>query len=167
MKREILGFLTTLIFAGKFMQIIPIIHNFSYLTNFMITYWGDMLIEFSFSFLILFSYFILRGRWRFYTMALSAIGLFSMLFSLFYLDILFYTFSQILLFTSLFLLFYPLCHYEIKKYASFGYAFSLVYVLLEGTSIWRNDFYSTIFLFYLSLTLIMFIPGILKIKEKL
>ncbi len=167
MKKEIIGLLTAIIFAGKYMQIIPSIQNFGYQINFMMRYWGDIILEISFALIFLFSYFLVTERWRFYSMSLAIIGISSFLFSLFYSDILFYVFSQILLFTSFFLLFYPLCHYEIRKYASFGYSFSLIYVLLEGTSLWREDFYSLIFLFYLTFTLIIFIPGILKIKENL
>ncbi len=167
MKKEILGLLTAIIFAGKYIQAIPFIQNFGYQINFILSYWGNIIIDVSFALIFLFSYFLISKRWRFYSMTLAIIGISSFLFSLFYSDILFYVFSQILLFTSFFFLLYPLCHYEIRKYASFGYSFSLIYVLFEGTSLWRNDFYPLIFLIYLTLTLIIFIPGILKIKENL
>ena len=111
------------------------------------------------------SYKKLEGKWRNGNIALS---LFSEIFVLLYLFIpnapLYLTYNSLMV-TSLFTFLYPFHHYEIKKYPAFGYAFLLTYVVLEGASLWRESVDLIVFLLYLTLSLSMFLPGIIKIRE--
>ncbi len=76
-----------------------------------------------------------------------------------------YTLYGIFLATGVFILLYDFHHYEIKKYPAFGYAFLVVYILLEGTAMWRGNYNLPVLIIYLTLSLVMFLPGIKKIRE--
>ncbi len=70
-----------------------------------------------------------------------------------------------LVFTSLFLAFYRMAHYEIKKFPAFSYSFMLIYLLTESISMWRGDTYAPFFLVYLTIIVPMYLAGIEKIRE--
>jgi len=120
----------------------------------------------SFLALISLSFLLLEEKWKWGNIGAGVIGFLIFIADVFYHNLTTYTFYNIFLATSLFLLIYPFHHYEIKKFPAFGYAFFLIYVLMEGTSLWWKNANAVVFLVYLTLTLIMFVPGLLKIKEE-
>ncbi len=78
-----------------------------------------------------------------------------------------YGFSQMFLAIALLAYLYPLYTYATCKFPAFGTAFFIIYVLLEYASLIQNQYNLTVFLTYLTITLIMFIPGLYFLfKEK-
>ncbi len=161
-KLALLG-ITILVFLGKYLQIFSVAKINT--SNWILTT-ANAIILLSFILIIVLSAVLLGGRWRLGTVATGITGLAILGIELFINNAALYTLYNLFLITSLFLLLYPFHHYEIKKFAAFGYAFFVIYVMMEGTSLWYGNANSIVFFVYLTLTLIMFVPGILKIRKE-
>ncbi len=151
-----------LVFVTKYIQILPITGIMNSATLYNI---ANALMAISFISLIVLSFLLLEEKWKWENIGVGVVGFLIFIGDVFYHNPATYTFYNIFLATSLFLLLYPFHHYEIKKFPAFGYAFFTIYVLMEGTAIWWKNANAVVFFSYLTLALIMFIPGILKIKE--
>ncbi len=147
------------LFAGKYVQITWVSTNISILGIV-----GDALLAIAAILVILLSIKLI-DKYKNAAIVLGAGALaFAILHAIFTFSLLYLAY-QILLVLAFFIFLYPLHHYETKKYDAFGSAFLMIYVLTEGISIWRGQYNVPIFGIYLTLSLSMFIPGILKIKS--
>ena len=170
MKKAILPATTlSVVFLAKYIQ------NATY--GFLFDYWTDkelfaasfFLLALSFSLLSVFSILHLTGnfRWNFLVSLTGFALLDASLFA--YPDTLWihlYGFSQILLAIALLTYLYPFHTYTTRKYPAFGAAFLIIYVLLEYSSLIQNQYNLTVFLTYLTITLIMFTPGLYFLFKK-
>ncbi len=146
------------LFAAKYSQI-------AYYSKMIGSEIPNALLFLSFLIILSLSFLLLKERWRMGNIVISAVGIAILAANIYYPNPGVFFLYEIMLVTSLFLLLYPFHHYEIKKFPAFGYAFMVIYILLESTSMWWNQYNITVFTIYLTLSLIMFIPGILKIKD--
>lgn len=159
MKKLLLFVATAVLLAAKYIEMLGI----------LVKYNVDMIVI---SLTILSSLIILAiafkfldGKWRVSTAIISILGIvFSALWYL-YNNAWIHLSWNFLVFTSLFLAFYRMAHYEIKKFPAFSYSFMLIYILTESISIWRGDTYAPFFLIYLTIIVPMYFAGIEKIKE--
>ncbi|NPA75493.1 MAG: hypothetical protein GXO25_05375 [Euryarchaeota archaeon] len=148
------------LFAGKYAQIAALGTGAH-----MLFFGGEVLLIIAMLFVAAFSVMLLNGNYRLGVPVLAAGAVaFIAMHMIFAFEPL-YILSQILMVVAFFTLLFPLHHYETKKYPAFGSAFLMIYVLTEGTSLWRGQYNLVIFALYLTLSLSMYIPGIIKIKE--
>ncbi len=148
------------LFAGKYIQLAMFATNSK-----MLGYAGDVLLLVALAMIAFISLKFLDGNYRAGNIAVAAgAAAFLLLHMIFWLGYL-YLVYQIIMVIALFVMLYPLHQYETKKYAAFGSAFLMIYVLTESISMLRSQFNLPIFAFYLTLSLSMFIPGILKMKN--
>jgi len=161
MKKMLLLIATILILLGKYLQILMYTQIIP-IANLIVSIFSIL----SSLTIILLSIKFLNKKWRIISISLSLAGFILIFVWLLYpLPITNFLWS-IFLFTSLFLSFYKLSHYEIKKFPAFAYSFSLIYILTESISLWRENIDIPFLLIYLTLTLPIYIVGILRIKEK-
>ena len=147
-----------LLFSAKYIQIYSICCNPSIMAP------ASIIALLSALSIVIFSFLFHAGRWRDANTFMGSSSAIIIMASILYPDVGIYLLSNIFLATALFIFLYPLHSYETRKFAAFGYAFLLIYVLLEGISLWRGDFDLIVFASYLTLSLIMFLPGALKIE---
>ena len=158
------------VFLAKYLQTIAYDSTLDYSLYKVLFLASVWLIVASFSLISVLSVFQLTGKYVWNsTVAITGFILIN-LSMFFYPDELwihFHGFSQIFLITALFIYLYPLHSYETRKFPAFGAAFFMIYVLLEYTSLLRNQYDLAVFILYLTGSLILFIPGVyFFFKEK-
>jgi|GEM_PF-6335246 len=160
MKRYLLLGATILILLAKYLQIFMqwvFIPSGNYIVALLITI--------SSLFLLLLSIKALEKIWKITVIFLGILSIISILLWVLYTTAWLNLIWSFLIFTSLFLTFYSLSHYEIKKFPAFSYAFSIIYIITESISLWRGDSDALFFLIYLTIVVPMYIVGILRIKR--
>ncbi len=113
----------------------------------------------------LFSYLLLEDRWRRGSICVALLAVASTGFYFLLPGAPLYLLYNLLLATSLLVFLYPFHHYEIRKYLAFGYSFLVIYMLTEGISLWRGEYDPRFFAAYLTLSLVMFVPGFINLRD--
>jgi len=155
-----------LVFVAKYMELASLIMGeYPYAPSGPVSMGANVILVASAAYLTGFSYLKLRNSERYIASISGAIALaLSAVLFAFYSPAA-YLFGGIFLVISLFVFLFHFHHYEIKKYPAFGSAFLMIYCLMESITIWRGSYDYVVFGVYLTLSLIMFIPGLLKIRE--
>ncbi len=158
--RKILLYITTaILLIAKYIQMAG--YSINYDTNM----WVLFLTIISGSLLVFLGTKLSEGKWRTSIIIISILSILFIVAWYLYLNPWLDFVWSLLIFTSLFLEFYKASHYEIKKFASFSYAFMIIYILTESISIWRNDIYPPFFFIFLTLIVPMYFVGIKRVRE--
>ncbi len=150
------------LFIAKYLQIPSYCGTFNYSTTVMLFITSLMLLTSVFSLISILSIIQLTGKFKWNSLVALLGSLFLILSMYIYpsnLWIHLYGFSQIFIAISFFLYIYPYHDYENRKYPAFGTAFLTIYMLLEYTSLLRGQCDFWIFTIYLTISIVMFIPG--------
>ncbi len=159
MKKILLFSATGILLAAKYIEMLGM--SLSYNLNLVVTILailGSLIVIFE-------SIKFLDVKWKSWSVGLSAIGIIAAAVWIPYTYAWMHFIWNFLIFTALFLVFYRMAHYEIKKFPAFSYSFMLIYIMTESISMWRGDTYAPFFLAYLTFILPMYFVGINKIKE--
>ncbi len=159
MKKLLLYATTAILLSAKYIQLI----NYSGNHNFII--WIVSLTCISAILLIFTAIKLLEDKWRISILMITIAALLALISWYLYPNPWLDFAWSLLIFTSLFLAFYKVSHYEIKKFASFSYAFMIIYILTESISIWRNDIYPPFFFIFLTFIVPMYFVGIKRVRE--
>ena len=146
----------SVLFAGKYVQLALFPSNLVP---------GSALVAFTSLIITALSLNLLQNTWKKITLAFALAGFILSLWFFYSQDPLTYLFMNLLVSLAIFTFLFPLHSYETRKYPSFGSAFLTIYSLTEGIALIRNSYDLIIFAVYLTLSLAMFVPGIMKIKE--
>lgn len=158
--RKILLYITTaILLIAKYIQMAG--YSINYDTNM----WVLFLTIISGSLLVFLGTKLSEGKWRASIIIISILSILFIVAWYLYLNPWLDFAWSLLIFTSLFLAFYKASHYEIKKFASFSYAFMIIYILTESISIWRNDIYPPFFFIFLTFIVPMYFVGIKRVRE--
>ncbi len=159
MRKTLLYITTAILLIAKYIQ----------MAGYSVDYNSDMWVLFltiiSGSLLIFLATKLSDGKWRASIIIISILAILFIVAWYLYPDPWLDFAWSLLIFTSLFLAFYKASHYEIKKFASFSYAFMIIYILTESISIWRNDIYPPFFFVFLTFIVPMYFVGIKRVRE--
>ncbi len=155
------------VFAGKYLLLDAFFSKYSGVSYALLIYFAAFyIILIAYPVVLLASLKLVRNRHMLiYSILFSALGYASLYIFLIYGVWILYALSQIFLFSALFLVIFDSSHYEIRKYPAFGFGFAIVYSLAETTGLAQGNIDPFVMALYLTLSLIIFIAGTVKIRD--
>ncbi len=168
MRKLILFATLGVVFAGKYLLLDAFFSKYSAASYALLIYLAAFyIILIAYPVVLLVSLKLVRNKYMLtYSISFSTVGYASLYIFLIYSIWVLYALSQIFLFLALFLVIFDSSHYEIRKYPAFGFGFAIVYSLAETAGLVHGNMDPLVMALYLSLSLIIFIVGIMKIRDE-
>ncbi len=168
MRKLVLFATLGVVFAGKYLLLDAFFSKYSGISYALLIYLAAFyIILIAYPVVLLASLKLVRNRYMLiYSILFSTVGYASLYIFLIYGIWVLYALSQIFLFSTLFLVIFDSSHYEIRKYPAFGFGFAIVYSLAETTGFAQGNMDPFVMTFYLTVSLIIFIAGIVKIRDE-